>query len=158
MNNANHPVVKSARSIGFFKLLAASAFFVSVSMSFGAPIKFHGRAADQGDSSGVITVNPNEIVGIPGAWLGSNAGPTTDPSKAGDPNVSLGPIAPVSPPISAPNIAPIPDPTGGGDPNGPNTPVTTPDGGSSIEMLSIGMVALLLFSWNMARAAVRAKI
>jgi hypothetical protein len=191
MNNANHPVVKSARSIGFFKLVAASAFFVSVSMSVGAPIKFHGRTADQGDSSGVITVNPNEIVGIPGAWLGSDSiGPTTDPSKSGDPNVSLGPIVPVSPKISAPNIAPIPDPSGGGDPNislGPIVPVspkisapniapipnptgigdpnvpqgivnTAPDGGSSIEMLSIGLVALLVFSWNMARGAIRARV
>jgi len=152
-------------------------------------MKFHGRTADQGDSNGVVTVNPNNFGDIPGSWLGSTNDPMTD-SGGGNPNVSLGPVVPVSPPISAPNIAPIPNPTGGGDPNislGPIVPVSpkisapniapipdptgagdpnvpqgivnaAPDGGSSIEMLSIGLVALLLLNWNKARAAIRAKV
>ena len=171
--------MKGLRSIGFFKLLAASAFFVSASVASALPItiKFHGRAGDL--TSEGTTVSPNNHPDEPGGVaISSSLGPktippTVDPSGTGDPNVLLGPIVPVSPPISAPHIAPIADPTGIGDPNvllapivpvsrpttvpqgvvSPNTPVTAPDGGSSIEMLSIGLLTLLLFRWNMARAA-----
>ena len=172
--------MKGLRSIGSLKFLAASAVFVSASMAFATPIKFHGRAGDL--SSQETTVSPNNIPDEPGGVpISSSLGPktippTVDPSGTGDPNVLLGPIVPVSPPITAPHIAPIADPTGIGDPNvflgpilpvsppttvpqgvvSPNTPVTAPDGGSSIEMLSIGLVALLLFRWKMMRAANRA--
>jgi hypothetical protein len=163
--------MKGLRLIGFVKLLAASTFLVSVSMSFGGPItvKFHGKTGDLEATSQGTTVSPNNNPDEPGGVDVSSSSPTADPSGTGGPTAGTptsGPfIAPPTDPsgtgtptTSTPIAGPTTNPTETGGPNvstgGPtvNGPTTVPDGGSSIAMISMSLMALLLFRWKMGRA------